>query len=148
MDIFVMILILFRFFLFLKIYHLYSCKPLMETFQIVLLSHFPAWYTLKPMLSDWQWQLKCIRKSFTLLCPSTFVQVKVNIIGDVVDQGSTNLRIDTAGFSPHAAIYSMRPDVRCVIHIHTPATAAVSLLPLSRNMMMTHLFIKSLFYYV
>lgn len=107
-------------------------------FQIVLLSHFPAWYILKPMLSDWQWQLKCIRNNFTLLCPSTFVQVKVNIIGDVVDQGSTNLRIDTAGFSPHAAIYSMRPDVRCVIHIHTPATAAVSLLPLSRNMMMTH----------
>uniref|UniRef100_A0A2D4FYG2 Class II aldolase/adducin N-terminal domain-containing protein n=4 Tax=Micrurus TaxID=8634 RepID=A0A2D4FYG2_MICCO len=64
--------------------------------------------------------------------------VKVNIIGDVVDQGSTNLRIDTAGFSPHAAIYSMRPDVRCVIHIHTPATAAVSsmkcgMLPISQE---------------
>ncbi|KAG8135643.1 hypothetical protein E2320_008646 [Naja naja] len=64
--------------------------------------------------------------------------VKVNIIGDVVDQGSTNLRIDTAGFSPHAAIYSMRPDVRCVIHIHTPATAAVSsmkcgILPISQE---------------
>ncbi|XP_070608828.1 gamma-adducin isoform X1 [Erythrolamprus reginae] len=64
--------------------------------------------------------------------------VKVNIIGEVVDQGSTNLRIDTAGFSPHAAIYSMRPDVRCVIHIHTPATAAVSsmkcgILPISQE---------------
>ncbi|XP_063163209.1 gamma-adducin isoform X2 [Candoia aspera] len=64
--------------------------------------------------------------------------VKVNIIGDVVDQGSTNLRIDSAGFSPHAAIYSMRPDVRCVIHIHTPATAAVSsmkcgILPISQE---------------
>uniref|UniRef100_A0A8C5S8M7 Adducin 3 n=1 Tax=Laticauda laticaudata TaxID=8630 RepID=A0A8C5S8M7_LATLA len=64
--------------------------------------------------------------------------VKVNIIGDVVDQGSTNLRNDTAGFSPHAAIYSMRPDVRCVIHIHTPATAAVSsmkcgILPISQE---------------
>ncbi|XP_015274417.1 PREDICTED: gamma-adducin isoform X2 [Gekko japonicus] len=52
--------------------------------------------------------------------------VKVNIIGDVVDQGCTNLNIDSTGFSPHAAIYSMRPDVRCVIHVHTPATAAVS----------------------
>lgn len=50
--------------------------------------------------------------------------VKVNIIGDVIDQGSTNLRIDPAGFSPHAAIYSMRPDIRCIIHVHTPATAA------------------------
>ncbi|XP_075791616.1 gamma-adducin isoform X2 [Pelodiscus sinensis] len=64
--------------------------------------------------------------------------VKVNILGDVVDQGSTNLSIDNAGFSPHAAIYSMRPDVRCVIHIHTPATAAVSsmkcgILPISQE---------------
>jgi adducin len=52
--------------------------------------------------------------------------VKVNIIGEVVDQGSTNLKIDHTGFSPHAAIYSTRPDVKCVIHIHTLATAAVS----------------------
>ncbi|CAL8331443.1 unnamed protein product [Merluccius merluccius] len=64
--------------------------------------------------------------------------VKVNIIGDVINQGSTNLRIDPAGFSPHAAIYSMRPDVRCAIHVHTPATAAVSsmkcgILPISQE---------------
>ncbi|CAM2117830.1 gamma-adducin isoform X1 [Lepidochelys kempii] len=64
--------------------------------------------------------------------------IKLNILGDVVDQGSTNLSIDNAGFSPHAAIYSMRPDVRCVIHIHTPATAAVSsmkcgILPISQE---------------
>ncbi|XP_029466207.1 LOW QUALITY PROTEIN: gamma-adducin [Rhinatrema bivittatum] len=64
--------------------------------------------------------------------------VKVNIIGEVVEQGTTNLRIDHSGFSPHAAIYSMRPDVRCVIHIHTPATAAVSsmkcgILPISQE---------------
>ncbi|KAG3264112.1 gamma-adducin isoform X3 [Ictidomys tridecemlineatus] len=64
--------------------------------------------------------------------------VKVNIIGEVVDQGSTNLKIDYTGFSPHAAIYSTRPDVKCVIHIHTPATAAVSsmkcgILPISQE---------------
>uniref|UniRef100_A0A8C6MG68 Adducin 3 n=1 Tax=Moschus moschiferus TaxID=68415 RepID=A0A8C6MG68_MOSMO len=64
--------------------------------------------------------------------------VKVNIIGEVVDQGSTNLKIDHAGFSPHAAIYSTRPDVKCVIHIHTLATAAVSsmkcgILPISQE---------------
>ncbi|KAF5894398.1 gamma-adducin isoform X1, partial [Clarias magur] len=64
--------------------------------------------------------------------------VKVNILGDVVDQGSTNLRVDMAGFSPHAAIYSMRPDVRCLVHLHTPAAAAVSsmkcgLLPISQE---------------
>lgn len=64
--------------------------------------------------------------------------VKVNIIGDVVDQGCTDLSIDHFGFGPHAAIYSMRPDVRCIIHIHTPATAAVSsmkcgILPISQE---------------
>eukprot|EP00069_Balaena_mysticetus_P020269 bmy_02800T0 len=64
--------------------------------------------------------------------------VKVNIIGEVVDQGSTNLKIDHTGFSPHAAIYSTRPDVKCVIHIHTLATAAVSsmkcgILPISQE---------------
>uniref|UniRef100_A0A3Q3WAQ3 Class II aldolase/adducin N-terminal domain-containing protein n=1 Tax=Mola mola TaxID=94237 RepID=A0A3Q3WAQ3_MOLML len=52
--------------------------------------------------------------------------LKVNIIGEVVDQGATDMGIDHFGFAPHAAIYSMRPDVRCIIHIHTPATAAVS----------------------
>lgn len=64
-------------------------------------------------------------------CFAWLFQVKVNILGDVVDQGSTTLSIDTAGFSPHVAIYSTRPDVRCIIHIHTPATAAVSLPPSS-----------------
>uniref|UniRef100_G1RZS3 Adducin 3 n=1 Tax=Nomascus leucogenys TaxID=61853 RepID=G1RZS3_NOMLE len=64
--------------------------------------------------------------------------VKVNIIGEVVDQGSTSLKIDHTGFSPHAAIYSTRPDVKCVIHIHTLATAAVSsmkcgILPISQE---------------
>lgn len=64
--------------------------------------------------------------------------VKVNMIGDVVDQGATELGIDHFGFSPHAAIYSMRPDVRCIIHVHTPATAAVSsmkcgILPISQE---------------
>ncbi|XP_051883399.1 gamma-adducin-like isoform X1 [Pristis pectinata] len=64
--------------------------------------------------------------------------VKVNILGEVVDQGSTNLRINQASFSPHAAIYAMRPDVRCAIHIHTPAAAAVStmkcgILPISQE---------------
>lgn len=34
--------------------------------------------------------------------------------------------LSNTGFSPHAAIYSTRPDVKCVIHIHTLATAAVS----------------------
>ncbi|XP_061645238.1 adducin 3 (gamma) b isoform X1 [Phyllopteryx taeniolatus] len=64
--------------------------------------------------------------------------VKVNMIGDVVDQGSTDLGIDHFGFAPHAAIYAMRPDLRCIVHVHTPATAAVSsmkcgILPISQE---------------
>uniref|UniRef100_A0A668UMY2 Class II aldolase/adducin N-terminal domain-containing protein n=1 Tax=Oreochromis aureus TaxID=47969 RepID=A0A668UMY2_OREAU len=64
--------------------------------------------------------------------------VKVNILGEVVEKGSTNLGVDTEKFSLHSAIYSARPDVRCLFHLHTPATAAVSamksgLLPLSHE---------------
>ncbi|XP_062069247.1 alpha-adducin isoform X4 [Lepus europaeus] len=62
--------------------------------------------------------------------------VKVNLQGDVVDRGSTNLGVNQAGFTLHSAIYAARPDVRCIVHIHTPAGAAVSamkcgLLPIS-----------------
>nr|XP_046242216.1 beta-adducin isoform X2 [Scatophagus argus] len=64
--------------------------------------------------------------------------VKVNILGEVVEKGSTNLGVDTEKFSLHSAIYSARPDVRCLLHLHTPASAAVSamkcgLLPLSHE---------------
>ncbi|XP_027024703.1 beta-adducin isoform X4 [Tachysurus fulvidraco] len=64
--------------------------------------------------------------------------VKVNILGDVIEQGSTTLGVDVSAFSLHSAIYSARPDVRCLLHLHTPATAAVSamkcgLLPLSHE---------------
>ncbi|XP_060102118.1 alpha-adducin isoform X2 [Heteronotia binoei] len=62
--------------------------------------------------------------------------VKINIQGDVIDRGSTNLGVNQAGFTLHSAIYAARPDIKCVVHIHTPAGAAVSamkcgLLPLS-----------------
>ncbi|XP_034027127.1 beta-adducin-like [Thalassophryne amazonica] len=64
--------------------------------------------------------------------------VKVNILGEVVEKGSTSLGVDSEKFSLHSAIYSARPDVRCLLHLHTPATAAVSsmksgLLPLSHE---------------
>uniref|UniRef100_A0A4W3IJ98 Adducin 2 (beta) n=1 Tax=Callorhinchus milii TaxID=7868 RepID=A0A4W3IJ98_CALMI len=54
------------------------------------------------------------------------VLVKVNILGEVVSEGSSGFSVDVAGFSLHSAIYAARPDIRCVIHLHTPATAAVS----------------------
>ncbi|KAJ8285981.1 hypothetical protein GJAV_G00033140 [Gymnothorax javanicus] len=64
--------------------------------------------------------------------------VKVNVLGEVVERGSTTLGVDMPAFSLHSAIYSARPDVRCLLHLHTPATAAVSamkcgLLPLSHE---------------
>ncbi|KAE8284990.1 Alpha-adducin Erythrocyte adducin subunit alpha [Larimichthys crocea] len=62
--------------------------------------------------------------------------VKINLQGEIVDRGSTNLGVNQAGFVLHAAIYAARPDVKCIVHIHTPAGAAVSamkcgLLPIS-----------------
>uniref|UniRef100_A0A3Q3FZR9 Alpha-adducin n=1 Tax=Labrus bergylta TaxID=56723 RepID=A0A3Q3FZR9_9LABR len=62
--------------------------------------------------------------------------VKINIQGEIVDRGSTNLGVNQAGFTLHSAIYAARPDVKCIVHIHTPAGAAVSamkcgLLPIS-----------------
>ncbi|XP_054468189.1 alpha-adducin isoform X4 [Anoplopoma fimbria] len=62
--------------------------------------------------------------------------VKVNLQGEIVDRGSTNLGINLAGFNLHSAIYNARPDVKCIVHIHTAAGAAVSamkcgLLPIS-----------------
>ncbi|XP_058270857.1 alpha-adducin isoform X15 [Hemibagrus wyckioides] len=62
--------------------------------------------------------------------------VKINLQGEIVDRGSTNLGVNQAGFTLHSAIYSARPDVKCIVHIHTPAGAAVSamkcgLLPIS-----------------
>ncbi|XP_029401216.1 alpha-adducin isoform X7 [Mus pahari] len=62
--------------------------------------------------------------------------VKVNLQGDIVDRGSTNLGVNQAGFTLHSAVYAARPDAKCIVHIHTPAGAAVSamkcgLLPIS-----------------
>ncbi|CAL1616446.1 unnamed protein product [Knipowitschia caucasica] len=67
--------------------------------------------------------------------------VKVNLLGEVVERGSTNLGVDLDKFSLHSAIYSARPDVRCLLHLQTPASAAVSnmksgLLPLSHEAML------------
>uniref|UniRef100_H2TSY7 Alpha-adducin n=1 Tax=Takifugu rubripes TaxID=31033 RepID=H2TSY7_TAKRU len=62
--------------------------------------------------------------------------VKLNLQGEIVDRGSTNLGVNPAGFTLHSAIYAGRPDVKCIVHIHTAAGAAVStmkcgLLPIS-----------------
>uniref|UniRef100_A0A672NWR0 Class II aldolase/adducin N-terminal domain-containing protein n=1 Tax=Sinocyclocheilus grahami TaxID=75366 RepID=A0A672NWR0_SINGR len=100
-------------------------------------AHFTSCY-VTVRVSKEQDHILIIPRGLSFAEASASNLVKVNILGDVIDQGSTNLQIDPAGFSPHAAIYSVRPDVRCVIHISTPATAAVSsmkcgLLPISQE---------------
>uniref|UniRef100_A0A8C6K8J5 Adducin 1 (alpha) n=1 Tax=Nothobranchius furzeri TaxID=105023 RepID=A0A8C6K8J5_NOTFU len=66
----------------------------------------------------------------------TVTTILINLDGEIVDRGSTNLGVNQAGFTLHSAIYAARPDVKCVVHIHTAAGAAVSamkcgLLPIS-----------------
>ncbi|XP_013397796.1 protein hu-li tai shao isoform X5 [Lingula anatina] len=64
--------------------------------------------------------------------------VKVNLQGEVMDQGNTTLGVNKAGFTIHSAIHAARPDIRCIIHLHVPCVAAVSmmkqgLLPISQE---------------
>lgn len=64
--------------------------------------------------------------------------VKIDIQGNLIDQGSTNFVFNRAGFNLHAAIHKARPDLKAIIHIHHPPVVAVSaykkgLLPLSQE---------------
>lgn len=64
--------------------------------------------------------------------------VKVDIRGEVIDPGATTLGINQAGFTLHSAIHQFRPDIKCIIHLHTPSVVAVSgmkcgFLPLSQE---------------
>ncbi|VUZ45756.1 unnamed protein product [Hymenolepis diminuta] len=52
--------------------------------------------------------------------------IKVDSQGIVLDPGSTVLEVDEAGWLFHSALHSTRPDIRCIIHLGTPATIAVS----------------------
>merc|ERR1712025_1034324 len=46
--------------------------------------------------------------------------VKVDMQGHVVEAGTTNFGVNVAGFMLHAAIHSARPDLKCILHLHTP----------------------------
>ncbi|KAG1678650.1 Protein hu-li tai shao [Nymphon striatum] len=64
--------------------------------------------------------------------------LKVDMQGNVIDQGSTNLGFNVAGFVLHSSIHEGRPDIRCIIHLHIPSCIAVSackegLLPVSQE---------------
>ncbi|XP_064603859.1 alpha-adducin-like isoform X3 [Liolophura sinensis] len=64
--------------------------------------------------------------------------VKVDMQGEILDLGTTALGVNKAGFTLHSAIHQARPDIKCIIHLHTPAAVAVSvmkcgLLPISQE---------------
>ncbi|XP_016114945.1 alpha-adducin-like [Sinocyclocheilus grahami] len=73
--------------------------------------------------------------------------VKINLQGEIVDRGSTNLGVNQAGFTLHSAIYAARPDVKCIVHIHTPAGAAVLILR-NHGLVSVGETIEEAFYYV
>lgn len=64
--------------------------------------------------------------------------IKVDMQGSIVEQGTTNFPVNISSFSLHAAIHAARPDIKCIIHVHTPSVVAVSslksgILPLSQE---------------
>ncbi|BHF60857.1 Adducin 3 (Gamma) [Sparganum proliferum] len=64
--------------------------------------------------------------------------IKLDSQGQIIDPGSTVLGVHQTGWLLHSAVHSARPDIRCVIHLGTPAAIAVScmksgLLPLSQE---------------
>lgn len=69
--------------------------------------------------------------------------VKVDVAGNIVSgEGEPN----SGGFIIHSAVHMFRPDLRCVLHTHTPANNAVAmqkagLRPLSQQAMMLQPFI-------
>lgn len=53
--------------------------------------------------------------------------VKVDLHGRVVD--GSGARINPSGFAIHGAVHAARPELECVIHLHTPWGVALSMLP-------------------
>ncbi|ROL45251.1 Gamma-adducin [Anabarilius grahami] len=99
-------------------------------------THFPNTYiTLR--INKEQDHILILPKGLSFSEATAASLVKVNLIGEVVDQGATT-PVDVLGFKPHSAVYSARPDAKCVIHTYTPNTAAVSsmkcgILPISHE---------------
>ncbi|KAK2190284.1 hypothetical protein NP493_79g03033 [Ridgeia piscesae] len=52
--------------------------------------------------------------------------LKVDMQGEVLDAGTTNLGINKVGFGLHAAIHAARPDIRCILHLQASSVIAVS----------------------
>ncbi len=53
--------------------------------------------------------------------------VKVNTRGEVID--GSGRRVNPGGFAIHGAVHAARPEIECVVHLHTTAGVALSMLP-------------------
>jgi ribulose-5-phosphate 4-epimerase/fuculose-1-phosphate aldolase len=53
--------------------------------------------------------------------------VKVNTRGEVVD--GSGARVNPSGFAIHGAVHAARPEIECVMHLHTAAGVALAMLP-------------------
>ena len=67
--------------------------------------------------------------------------VKIDLDGKVI--GDSPYPVNAAGFTIHSAVHAARPEVGCVIHLHTEAGMALSmleggLLPLTQTAMFFH----------
>ncbi|XP_055591003.1 protein hu-li tai shao isoform X2 [Uranotaenia lowii] len=63
---------------------------------------------------------------------------KVNMQGQIVEQGTTNFGVNTSQFTLHSVIHAARPDIRCAIYVACNSVVAISalkqgLLPLTRD---------------
>lgn len=79
---------------------------------------------------------------FPTLCGMTRAStlVKVDLDGNVIGDSG---RIDVDGFPIYGALHKARPDVNCILHLHTTAGVAVSameagFLPMSQTAMLVH----------
>lgn len=63
--------------------------------------------------------------AFDEVCASNLV--KVDVAGRVVD--GSGAPVNPSGFAIHGAVHAARPDVECVIHLHSPWGVALCALP-------------------
>jgi len=64
--------------------------------------------------------------------------VKIDLHGNIVEEGAETKQVNAAGFTIHSALHMAREDAMCVVHTHTAAGIAVSaqkdgLLPISQH---------------
>lgn len=62
------------------------------------------------------------------VCASNLVTVSLD--GEVVDAGTadTDVDVNVTGFVIHSAVHAARPEIRCIMHTHSPGGLAVSVL--------------------